>query len=150
MQKTQQVQLIEIIKKCEQEGVKITPKRQLVLQGLIDCQKALSAYDLIQHIQDEYGKTFQSMSMYRILDVLEAHQIVHKLNTVNKYILCAHLDHHHTCGGSYFIVCRNCSDVREVKMKSSDTQRISQLTEQQGFEQSIKNLEINAVCKNCA
>ncbi len=80
--------------RCSEVGSKLTLKRGQVLEGLVKSKKALSAYELTDFCRNELGYELLPMSVYRILEFLENNQLVHRLNTSNKYIACSHI----TCG----------------------------------------------------
>jgi Fur family zinc uptake transcriptional regulator len=42
---------------CRAHGTKLTIKRKQVLSGLIDTQKALSAYELVDYCKEQYGES---------------------------------------------------------------------------------------------
>ncbi len=82
---------------CRSTGAKLTEKRKRVLTGLLQSQKALSAYDLIEYMRTAFDETLQPTTMYRILDFLASENLVHRLQLANKYVACSHIscDHSH-------------------------------------------------------
>ncbi|WP_197473994.1 Fur family transcriptional regulator, partial [Oleiphilus sp. HI0066] len=65
---------------CKAKGVRLTDKRKQVLSALIESKKALSAYELVDYLKDEFKAPLPAMSVYRILDFLQTEQLVHKLD----------------------------------------------------------------------
>ena len=104
---------------CESRGRKLTAKRRQVLAGLVKSQKALSAYDLADYCRDKLGTSLLPTSVYRILEFLESLGLVHRLNTANKYVACAHV----TCDGAneipQFLICQSCGSVKEIGITKS-------------------------------
>ncbi len=98
---------------CSQQGKRLTTKRKQVLLTLLHSKRALSAYELIDYAKTELGETLQAMSVYRILEFLEGEHLVHKLNTSNKFIACAHI--HRDCehGVPQFLICCKCDRIVE-------------------------------------
>ncbi|MDG1462466.1 MAG: transcriptional repressor, partial [Gammaproteobacteria bacterium] len=66
--------------RCIRRGVRLTPKRKLVLSCLVQSERALSAYELIDICKAETDDRLPPMSMYRILDFLRNEHLVHKLD----------------------------------------------------------------------
>ncbi|MEM7256231.1 MAG: transcriptional repressor [Pseudomonadota bacterium] len=82
---------------CLQNGSKLTKKRKAVLRGLLESNRALSAYELADYCKEQLGESMPPMSVYRILEFLEAEQLVHKLKLANRFVACVHItcDHKH-------------------------------------------------------
>ena len=82
---------------CMEHGNKLTEKRKTVLLGLLQSERALSAYELADYCRDELGQPMPPMSVYRILEFLESEQLVHKLKLANRFVACVHItcDHSH-------------------------------------------------------
>jgi len=97
---------------CESRGTRFTEKRRQVLAGLVDSQRALSAYELADYCRDELGYSIQAMSVYRILDFLEEESLVHRLNLAKKYVACSHIACNHEHEVSQFLICKSCFKVQ--------------------------------------
>lgn len=136
-------------KHCKTNGSRLTNKRKQVLIGLLQSEKALSAYELIDLCRTKFGETLQAMSMYRILDFLQSEQLVHKLNLANKYIACAHIicDHEHFV--SQFLICDECQKVKEIRISKSSIAELEKSVEHAGFHLVSPQLEMNCICENC-
>ena len=57
---------------------------------MLQSEKALSAYELIDFCKARFGEAIPVMTVYRILDFLQDEHLAHKLNLANKFRLCAH------------------------------------------------------------
>ena len=90
---------------CKARGARLTTKRKQVLAGLIQSNKALSAYELIDFCKKHYGESIPAMSVYRILEFLKDEHLVHKLNLANKYVACAYISCDHAHGIPQFLIC---------------------------------------------
>jgi len=134
---------------CRNHGARLTEKRKHVLSGLLQSDKALSAYELIEVCKDQFGETLPPMSMYRILDFLRQERLVHRLNLANKYVACAHItcDHAHTA--SQFLICVQCQKVEEIQVSESVIDALESTIEQAGFRLATPQFEINCVCDRC-
>ena len=92
-------------RQCLRNGTRLTVKRKRVLTALLQCKKALSAYEVIDHCKENFGETMPAMSVYRILGFLENEQLVHRLNVANKYVACEHISCDHHRGITQFLIC---------------------------------------------
>ena len=82
---------------CTAHGARLTNRRKQVLSGLLQSEKAMSAYELIDFCKARFGASIPVMTVYRILNFLQDEHLVHKLNLTSKYVACAHItcDHAH-------------------------------------------------------
>ena len=135
---------------CKAHGTRLTTKRKHVLTGLIQSNKALSAYELIDFCKTHYGETIPAMSVYRILDFLKDEHLVHKLNLANKYVACAHINCDHEHGVPQFLICSKCSKVKEIRVKSSVIADLKVSAEESGFTLINSQLEMNCLCDECS
>ncbi len=134
---------------CKKNGARLTDKRKQILSVLLQSDKALSAYELIEYCKTQYGEKIPAMSVYRILDFLESQHLVHRLNLANKYVACAHITSRHEHVPSQFVICRQCQRVKEIDINDSVVQTLHQDVRDAGFELDSQQLEINGLCGSC-
>ena len=134
---------------CKTHGSRLTNKRKQVLMGLLQSEKALSAYELIDVCKVKFGETLPAMSMYRILDFLQNEHLVHKLNLANKYIACAHITCDHDHAVSQFLICSRCQKVKEISINKSTITKLQKNVEEAGFYLVSPQLEMNCICESC-
>ena len=135
---------------CKQNGTQLTAKRKTVLTGLLQSQKALSAYELTDYCSKELGETLPTMSVYRILDFLESEQLVHKLNIANRYVACIHIACDHKHAVPQFLICTNCQQVKEISISNSTVATLKKNVENAGYTLASPQLEMNCLCERCA
>ena len=135
---------------CEQRGARFTPKRRQVLAGLVESDKALSAYELTEYCREHLGFDLLPMSVYRILEFLENEDLAHKLNLANKYVACSHIvcDHEHEV--PQFLICKRCYHVEEVGVQRSLIDALANTIDTAGFTLASHQIELDCVCKDCA
>lgn len=135
---------------CKSHGARLTVKRKRVLSTLIESEKALSAYDVINLCQQKFNENIPAMSVYRILEFLETENLVHKLKLANKFVACCHI----TCGHEHaipqFLICGKCDQVKEISIKKSTIAELKHNVEDAGFQLASPQLEMNCICNNCA
>ncbi len=135
---------------CQINGSRLTDKRKKVLSGLLQSDRALSAYELVDYCNETYDENFAAMSVYRILEFLEQEQLVHKLNLANRYVACGHItcDHQHEV--PQFLICTDCQSVKEFSISRSTLGSIKRQVEQANFHLVSEQIELNCLCKSCA
>ncbi len=134
---------------CKSHGSRLTDKRKRVLSGLLQSEKALSAYELIDICKAEYGESMPAMSMYRILDFLQDEHFVHKLNLANKYVACSHISCSHEHEVPQFLICGKCQAVKEISINKSTIAELQENVESAGFQLVSPQLEMNCICEDC-
>src|ERR1700704_5518803 len=90
---------------CEKRAQKFTPIRRQVLQALLSSHRPLGAYEVI----DELAKAMPRpapITVYRALDFLMENGLVHRIESRNAYLACAH-DHEQTAMVA-FLICDRC------------------------------------------
>jgi len=135
---------------CKTSGARLTNKRKQVLAGLVQADKALSAYELIDYCKAEYGESLPAMSVYRILDFLHEERLVHKLDLANKYVACSHITCDHAHAVPQFLICSQCQVVKEVNIDQSTIDQLKLNVESAGYHLSGFQLEMNCICEACA
>ncbi len=134
---------------CKKNGVRLTEKRKHILSGLLQSDKALSAYELVDYCKQHYGETIPAMSVYRILDFLQSQRLVHKLDLAKKYVACAHIKGPHNHAASQFLICKKCQRVKEIDISDSVMQSLLEDVRDADFELDSPQLEINGLCASC-
>lgn len=134
---------------CKARGSRLTAKRKQLLAGLIASKKALSAYELVDFCKTHYGESTPAMSAYRILTFLESERLVHKLNLANKYVACAHITCSHDHALPQFLICGNCSEVKEVSIDKTTMITLEETVKKAGYQLVSQQLEMNCLCDNC-
>ncbi len=135
--------------KCKAQGVKLTTKRKLVLQQLIETESLMSAYDIVDRLKVSEKSTMPAMSVYRILDFLETSNLVHKLESQNKYVACRHIRCDHNHQSAQFLICQNCSYVQEVNLGHGVMSEINALAADEQFKLEFSVMEFKGQCADC-
>ena len=135
---------------CRDHGVRLTEKRKQILTGLIEYNKALSAYELIDFCKQRFNTSMPAMSVYRILDFLEDQHLIHKLNLANKYVACIHISCDHAHAVPQFLICRNCSKVKEISINQTTISALSETVKSAGYNLFSPQVELNCLCESCA
>lgn len=136
-------------RQCEKKGVRLTEKRQWILEALIAHKAPMSAYDLSQAISEQHDQRLQPMSVYRMLDSLIEAGLVHKLHSSGQFIACSHMPcahpHHHLC----LLICDVCQSVSELTFKPALEEQFRAFLGESGFAMGSLPIEINGRCQSC-
>lgn len=129
---------------CHERGQRLTRPRRAVLAKLLSAGRPLSAYELLDLLRPEDGKS-TAASVYRTLDFLMGLGIVHRLESTRSFVLCEHPDGPHWV---QFLICRRCGQVVEA-----EDERVAAATERLGrrlgFALDQRIVELTGVCQSC-
>ncbi|GAK16452.1 LOW QUALITY PROTEIN: zinc uptake regulation protein Zur [Vibrio sp. JCM 19053] len=140
----------QVEKICLLRGKQLTTKRKLILTSLLYAEKPLSAYELVDYCNHNFSQNIQAMSVYRILDFLEAEHFVHKLNTSSKYVVCSQIACDQEHGVPQFLICSQCGKVSEIAVEANVISSVCAKAIQEGFTVLSPQFEISCVCDECA
>jgi Fur family transcriptional regulator, zinc uptake regulator len=128
---------------CRQAGARLTRLRRQVLGLLLEAEGPVTAYELLDRLRAERSAT--PAGVYRSLDFLISHGLVHRLDSRKAFVACIHPDHPHV---SQFLICRRCGTAVEV-----EDERISSVvgewSQRLGFEVEAESLEVSGSCATC-
>ena len=134
---------------CEQQAVKLTPKRLSVLKVLLLSNVPLSAYELAEQVTHFTQQVIKPMSIYRILAFLSEQHLVHRLNMNNKYVACNKISCCQEHGVSQFLICTQCESVQEVTMPKEIKESFMQQFLDAGCYLKTSHIELEVVCHQC-
>ena len=95
---------------CAARGAQLTPQRAEVLELLLRRGGQAKAYDLQGDMQARHGRIAPT-TVYRALDFLQEHHLVHKVDAINTFVVCDHAEHDHP---TLLLICTRCGRVEEV------------------------------------
>lgn len=129
---------------CHEQGLRLTPIRRRVLAMIWTSHRPSKAYDLLEAITRERGKTAPP-TVYRALDFLLEAGLIHKIESLNAYIGCAAT---HPQGHPKFLICHSCHRVREIAGPALE-RAISREADNAGFRAEVETIEIGGTCQQC-
>jgi Fur family zinc uptake transcriptional regulator len=126
------------------EQRKLSPHNQKVFDLLHEAEKPLSAYEILDKLR-RHG--FRSPpTVYRALDYLVKHGLVHRLESLNSFVACQHHeDHDHI---SQFVLCTSCGSVQELEDKSL-LKLAKKLGEKFLAQVNKEVFELSGICHSC-
>ena len=131
---------------CLRQGVQLTPLRRRVLDVFSSHAPPLGAYAILEELSRRESKQIAPPTVYRTLDFLLEHGFVHKIESLNAYAPCEHLDHAHH---GMLLICETCGRSEEIE----DTEVMRAIVETAaaaGFGLKRVMVEAQGLCRRCA
>lgn len=127
----------------------LTKNQDLVLGALKRSEAPLSAYVILDKLRDHGFRA--PLQVYRALEKLIEMGLVHRLESLNAFVACAHsgescCSHHGTVA---FAICNACGHVMEFHDHTVE-HRLSDWARGKGFKQEKTTIEIRGLCVSCA
>lgn len=127
------------------EGKKLTRNQSLVFGALSATEGPLSAYSLLDQLR---GEGFRApLQVYRALEKLIELGLVHRLESINSFVACAH-PHDHQHGLIAFAICDNCGQVDEFADDVVE-ERLKGWSKDHGFYLAKTTIEMRGTCATC-
>lgn len=130
---------------CAAEGAQLTELRRRVLRLVLEAEGPLTAYQLLDRLK-ETRKGAVPPTIYRALDFLLTHHLVHKLERLNAFVPCAETGHPHA---AQFLICHRCGTVAEIDDPAA-ARALEHAAERKGFHPRSAVVEIEGTCAACS
>jgi Fur family transcriptional regulator, zinc uptake regulator len=135
---------------CRQRGVQLTSLRRQVLGLILDSAKPAGAYDLLDGLRrGRQGAT--PPTVYRALDFLLEHGLIHKIESLSAFIGCIHAGERDDLGihSVQFLVCRRCGRAEELE-DADIGDALARAARHHGFALAHTTIEAQGTCAACA
>lgn len=129
---------------CHSRNARLTPIRERVLELVWQSHKPLGAYDLLAVLTED-GHNAAPPTVYRALDFLQQHGLVHRIASLNAFTGCNHAGENHTC---LFLICRGCRNVLELTAPAV-TRAVALASQAEAFTPEETTIEIAGLCPAC-
>ena len=130
---------------CAARRLRFTPLRERVLEIIWQGHRPLGAYAILGTLAGE-GRCPAPPTVYRTLDFLLEHGLVHRIASLNAFVGCARPGHP---GNSQFLICRGCGDTAELNDAGIERE-IGRSAGARGFAAHHLTIEVSGLCRNCA
>jgi len=90
---------------CRARGARFTAQRRRVYELMVRAGGPVTAYELLAEMSADGGNPAPP-TVYRALEFLQAHGLVHRLASQSRFVACEHPEHSHH--GGLFLVCSHC------------------------------------------
>lgn len=130
---------------CNKKGARFTKVREQVFLLLAKHKGAVGAYDLLAQLK-EIDAAAKPATIYRALDFLSKQGFVHKIESINAFVMCHHFgDCNHPV---QLLICDQCGHVEEIQSNNFDL-ALRSMADASGFTISHQIVEAHGNCKAC-
>jgi Fur family zinc uptake transcriptional regulator len=131
---------------CQKKGAPFTKVREQVFLLLANKKTAIGAYDLLEELK-KLDAAAKPATIYRALDFLSKHGFVHKIESINAFVMCHHFSE---CNHPVqLLICDQCGDVKEIQSNNFDL-ALRTMADANGFNISHQIVEAHGSCKDCS
>lgn len=124
----------------------LSPTSQKIYKTLQTVARPLSAYELLDKLRKEGVRS--PPTVYRALEKLQTEGLVHRVESLNAFVVCRHQCDGHHDQMSPFAICTQCGDVREL-CEPALTRALKKLGAAFLAEVDHKVFEVSGVCHAC-
>lgn len=130
---------------CQVRGVRFTITREQVFKIMANHQGAIGAYDLLEQLK-QTDSSAKPATIYRALDFLGKQGFVHKIESINAFVMCHHFSE---CNHPVqLLICDSCNHVEEIQSNNFDLS-LKEMASSHGFSISHQIVEAHGQCKAC-
>lgn len=129
---------------CRRRGARLTEVRRRVLELVWASHQPIGAYAVLEALARE-GWSAAPPTVYRALEFLLAHSLVHKIERLNAFIGCSHPGAPHA---GQFLLCTGCGAAAELADAAIDS-AVTQSAARLGFSVSRQTVEVEGLCPAC-
>lgn len=128
----------------------LTTNQAVVLETLEKYGGAMTAYDILDNVREKGIRA--PVQVYRALERLMETGLVHRIESMNAFIACAHA-HDDERGHAHsdaiaFAICNDCGDVSEIPVPKV-AKTIGAITGDSGFVTERTVVELRGHCAPC-
>ena len=129
---------------CAKRGVRLTPLRRRVLELIWGGHQPMGAYAILDVLRGENRKAAPP-TVYRALEFLAAHRLIHRIESLNAYIGCVQPDRPHA---GQFLICQSCGTTAELD-DAGIVAAVGRGARRLGFEALHQTVEVAGLCPEC-
>ena len=129
----------------EAAGELWTDMRADIFGAIADRDKPTSAYDIADAVSKARGKRVAPNSVYRILDLFVANNLVRRVESANAFIANSHPGCVHDC---IFLICDNCGQTTHID-NDSIAGDVRAAASASGFAPARPVIEVRGICADC-
>jgi Fur family transcriptional regulator, zinc uptake regulator len=129
---------------CTAHGARLTELRRAVLELVWRGHEPVGAYALLDALKQSHPNAAPP-TIYRALEFLAEHGLIHRIESRNAYIGCDHPERPHA---GQFLICAKCSNAAEID-DPSVTRALSKSASGFGFAITRQTVELSGLCPSC-
>ncbi len=119
--------------------------RATVFDVLLNSSGPVGAYDVADAVSKTLAKRIAPNTVYRILDLFVAHNLVSRIESKNAFIASAHPEHADDC---IFLVCAECGKTTHLD-DPAVTDQVRAVALAAGFQPERPVIEVKGRCSLC-
>ncbi|MGX8010948.1 Fur family transcriptional regulator [Mesorhizobium sp. ORM8.1] len=123
----------------------LTRNQKLVLEAISQAGRPVSAYDILDDIRPHGIRS--PIQVYRAIKKLIDDGSVHKIESLNAFVLCVG-PHAHGRGTAILAICERCGRVTEFSDDVVDL-RLAEWARRKNFQIGRASLEFSGLCADC-
>ena len=128
---------------CVERGVRLTSLRRRVLELVWESHRPIGAYAVLEALTKEQRAA--PPTVYRALDFLQEHGLVHRIESLNAYVGCIRAGAPHA--GQFFI-CGKCKESAEGSDERV-VEAVNRAASGAGFRVEQQTVEMFGTCLRC-
>ncbi len=139
---------------CHRRGAQLTELRRQVLQLILEAGQPVGAYALLDRLRAARPGAAPP-TVYRALDFLLEHGLIHKVERLNAFISCAGpaTAHDHCAGHGHdhphqFLICGRCGATAEL-CDPAVSRAVAEAARVAGFAAIRTTVEVEGLCAAC-
>lgn len=129
---------------CERRGARLTTLRRRVLELVWHGHQPTGAYAILESLRRENLRAAPT-TVYRALDFLSAHGLIHRIESLNAFIGCVRPDRPHA---GLFLICDGCGVAAELQDEAID-EAVGRSASRVGFQAMRQTVEVSGLCPEC-
>ena len=129
---------------CGRSGLRLTELRHRVLELIWANHQPVGAYHLLEQLNND-GRKAAPPTVYRSLDFLLEHGLIHRISSLNAFVGCSHPGHPHA---GQFLICTDCGKVNEISEEVLGS-GLRQVARTAGFHTRKPVVELLGTCAHC-
>jgi Fur family transcriptional regulator, zinc uptake regulator len=130
---------------CAKRGERFTELRGRVLELVWDSHRPVGAYAILERLKAD-GRSAAPPTVYRALEFLMTAGLVHRIESLNAFVGCAHPGESHA---TQFLICKTCGTALELDEPAVGA-ALSHAADKRGFKIEARVVELSGACAACA
>ena len=132
---------------CAARGQRLTPLRRQVLETLAGSHRTLGAYEIMDRMAAQ-GPRPAPITVYRALDFLLEHGLVHRIESRNAFLACISQHGAEPAATTVFLICERCGAVGETS-SAAVAETLQAAARAAGFTPKARVIEVSGICAHC-
>jgi len=131
-------------RKCREQSARLTTVRRRVLELVWHSHEPVGAYALLDQLKQD-GHSAAPPTVYRALEFLMEHGLIHRLERRNAFVGCAYPGDTHS---AKFLICTLCGRAVELEEPAIDAALLEGAAKR-GFLITRQTVEVEGHCPDC-